>query len=51
VRWFSDSEEHEKIDAHSIDNVVSLCIDCHREADFGKISTETLMELIAERDC
>lgn len=49
VRWFVESEEHEKVDAHSLDNVVSLCIDCHRKADFGKISTESLRELIAER--
>lgn len=32
--------------AHELDNVVSLCVDCHRKADFGKIPVEILRELV-----
>ena len=47
VRSFEDSADHEKADAHSLENVASLCIACHRKADFGKISRETLRTLVA----
>jgi len=46
VRTFIESDEHEKEDAHRLDNVISLCIDCHRKAEFGKIPAETLRDLI-----
>ena len=47
VRSFAESEDHERADAHYLENVASLCIACHRKADFGKISKETLRSLIA----
>lgn len=45
VRSFIESKEHTREDAHFLDNVVSLCISCHRKADFGKISRGTLRSL------
>jgi 5-methylcytosine-specific restriction endonuclease McrA len=42
VRQFVASDDHGKADAHYLDNVVSLCVDCHRKADFGKISKTEL---------
>ena len=42
VRAFDESPDHELTDAHSLDNVVSLCIPCHRKAEFGKIDPESL---------
>ncbi len=29
-------------DAHFLENVISLCIECHRKADFGRIPPEAL---------
>jgi hypothetical protein len=46
VRAFIQSDRHEKEDAHYLDNVASLCVDCHRKADFGKIPKERLWFLI-----
>lgn len=46
LRTFIESDEHEKEDAHTLDNVVSLCVDCHRKADFGNISAAKLRALI-----
>lgn len=46
VRAFIESDDHQKEEAHSIENVVSLCIDCHRKADFGKLSKSRLRFLI-----
>jgi 5-methylcytosine-specific restriction endonuclease McrA len=45
VRSFIESAEHTREDAHFLDNVVSLCISCHRKADFGKISRDRLRSL------
>jgi len=45
VRWFIDSKEHMREDAHFIENVISLCLSCHRKAEFGKISRERLRKL------
>jgi hypothetical protein len=42
VRAFVKTEEHDVEDAHTLKNVVSLCIDCHRKADFGTISEDEL---------
>lgn len=46
VRSFIDSDRHEKADAHTLDNVISLCVACHRKADFGKLSRRRLRFLI-----
>lgn len=46
VRAFVASEEYEKTDAHFLENVVSLCLACHRKAEFGRISAATLLEAI-----
>jgi len=46
VRRFAESEDREKEDAHTLENVISLCIECHRKADFGKISAGALRRLI-----
>ncbi|MFB6296664.1 MAG: HNH endonuclease [Halobacteriales archaeon] len=44
VREFVESETRAREDAHALDNVVSLCVDCHRKADFGKIPAGELRE-------
>lgn len=49
VRSFAEPEQHDVGDAHSLANVVSLCIGCHRRAEFGKISREELRSLVEER--
>lgn len=46
VRWFVDSDDHERRDAHTLDNVISLCRACHRRAEGGNISDGTLRSLI-----
>ena len=46
VRWFIESDGHTKTDAHFLENVISLCIACHRKADHGKISKQRLRSLI-----
>lgn len=46
VRIFVEAETHAKADAHYLDNLVSLCIDCHRKADFGKLSKAKLRSFI-----
>lgn len=48
VRTFAESDAHEKADAHFLENVASLCIACHRKAEFGKISKTVLRSLIAD---
>lgn len=48
VRWFIDSDEHEKEDAHFLDNVITLCPSCHRKAEFGHITREALRSFISE---
>ncbi|WP_224450177.1 HNH endonuclease [Haloprofundus salilacus] len=50
VRWFTNSGEHQKEDAHFLENVISLCIRCHRKADFGKITRDELWSLIGVED-
>lgn len=44
VRVFAESDDRSKQDAHVLENVVSLCVGCHRKADFGKISRGELRE-------
>lgn len=46
VRAFIESDRHQKSDAHTLDNVISLCVTCHRKADFGKLSNRRLRFLI-----
>lgn len=48
VRAFAESEDHEKKDAHRLNNVISLCIDCHRKADFGVIPKDDLQSRIPD---
>lgn len=50
VRWFIESDEHTREDAHYLENVISLCIGCHRKADFGKISRDDLRTRIGSED-
>ena len=50
VRIFVESDSHDKTDAHTLDNVVSLCVGCHRKADFGTISAATLRSAIADAE-
>ncbi|MFC6990357.1 HNH endonuclease [Haladaptatus sp. GCM10025707] len=45
VRWFVESEKHSRTDAHTLQNVISLCPSCHRKAEFGHISRENLRSL------
>jgi hypothetical protein len=46
VRAFDESKKHEIEDAHTLENVVSLCIACHRKADVGNIPKEELRSVI-----
>lgn len=50
VRAFIDSDRYRKEDAHYLENVATLCIDCHRKTDFGKISKSRLRFLIGAAD-
>lgn len=42
VRAFVETPATTERDAHYLGNVVSLCIGCHRKAEFGRISRERL---------
>jgi len=44
LRWSVASDVHERADAHRLENVVCLCVGCHRKAEFGKISAGSLRE-------
>jgi hypothetical protein len=46
VRTFIKSYNLTKEDAHHLENVVSLCVSCHRKAEFGKISPQELRSRI-----
>lgn len=46
VREFAEAEDAEIADAHALDNLVSLCVTCHRNADVGNISEAALRDLI-----
>ncbi|MFB6179345.1 MAG: HNH endonuclease [Halorientalis sp.] len=46
VRLFAESDGFTKTDAHFLENVVSLCIDCHRKADFGVLSRARLLACV-----
>lgn len=45
VRRFVDSPLFVEEDAHTVDNVVTLCPSCHRQAEFGNISRAELRSL------
>lgn len=45
VRRYIEADDFEKTDAHSLDNVVTLCPPCHRRADFGHIEPGRLRTL------
>jgi len=47
VRAFEQSDEYDRTDAHELGNVVSLCVGCHRKADFGTIQKSTLRESVS----
>lgn len=51
VRTFVETPVTTERDAHHLGNVVSLCIGCHRKADFGLISRRQLRHLIAKPSC
>ncbi|WP_311136849.1 hypothetical protein [Natronosalvus rutilus] len=42
VRAFAEADGVSRADAHVLENVVSLCLPCHRRAEFSQISVETL---------
>lgn len=50
VRAFADAEDRSIVDAHVLDNLVSLCPACHRKAEFGKIDRDRLYDLIGATD-
>jgi hypothetical protein len=43
VRLFAEADGFTKTDAHFPENVVSLCVECHRRADFGLIPKARLL--------
>lgn len=47
VRVFAESPDHSIEDAHYLENVVSLCISCHRKAEYGGVSRERLRRIAA----
>lgn len=46
VRVFDRSEGSKLSDAHYLENVVCLCVSCHRKAEFGAVSKRTLWDAI-----
>ncbi|WP_236044816.1 HNH endonuclease [Haloarcula nitratireducens] len=50
VKWFIGSDNHTREDAHYLENVVSLCISCHRKAEFGKIESDFLKSQITDEE-
>ena len=42
VRAFVETPVTTERDAHYLENLVSLCIACHRRAEFGRVSTSYL---------
>lgn len=46
VREFVEEPALTERDAHHLENVISLCIGCHRRAEFGHISRERLRLLV-----
>lgn len=50
VRMFEEDEDRRVADAHVHDNLVTLCIGCHRKADFGHIPASELRALVDETE-
>lgn len=48
VRVFERAQEFTVADAHYLENVVSLCVDCHRKADFGRIQKSRLASYVTD---
>lgn len=48
VRIYDESSETQIEDAHRLDNLIALCVTCHRNADIGNIPASTLQTLIDE---
>ena len=46
VRAFLETPATTERDAHYLENVVSLCVGCHRKAEFGHVSRERLRAAI-----
>lgn len=46
MRVFVEADGYEKTDAHELRTVVSLCLACHRKADFGRLSRARLWESV-----
>ncbi|MFC6613525.1 HNH endonuclease [Halopenitus salinus] len=44
VRLFAGSPRHAIADAHHLGNVVSLCVGCHRRAEYGRVREVRLRE-------
>lgn len=47
VRAYDASDGHDIEDAHTLDNLVSLCPGCHRKAEFGVVGRDRLTALAA----
>lgn len=46
VREFAEAEDAEIRDAHCLENLICLCVPCHRNADVGNISKAELYGLV-----
>lgn len=46
VRLFMASDDHDAADAHFPDNLITLCVTCHRRADHGRIPPRVLWDAI-----
>lgn len=47
VREFAEAEDAEIGDAHVLENLICLCVRCHRNADVGNISEAELRGMVA----
>ena len=50
VRRFIAARDRMKADAHTLDNLITLCPKCHRNADVGNISQSTLRALLSDEE-
>ena len=46
VRLFMASDDHDSADAHFPENLITLCVTCHRRADHGRIPPRVLWDAI-----